>query len=152
MMARYPPVLGTVFPNLVWLNIPMPAPDRRPSAVITWKLIQPKGPHNCEILSWALVEKDAPEEVRELTRRTTVLTFSDSGVFEVDDAEAWGGIQKVIRGVKGRQRRANFQASAPPSPPPGWAGGGTVYGGFSKDDNQWAFYQRWQQFLLGEVW
>jgi hypothetical protein len=145
-------VVGTVFPNLSWLNMAMPTPDGRLGAVITWRIWHPVGPGELEVMTWALAERDAPEEVRALTRRTTIQTFSDSGIFEQDDAEGWTGIQRAVGGVMGARRWLNYQTETGEKRPDDWEGGGLVQTDFSRDDNQWAFWMRWLDFLAGKPW
>jgi nitrite reductase/ring-hydroxylating ferredoxin subunit len=152
LLADAPPVVGNVFPNLAYLNVPMPQPSGDVSAVITWRLWQPRGPGQLEVLSWALVEKDAPEEIREQTRKTTILNFSDSGIFEQDDAEGWSGIQRAAGGAVAQTRSLKYQAASGEQKTPDWVGGGFVQKGFARDDNQWHFWMRWLEFLSGRPW
>jgi hypothetical protein len=100
----------------------------------------PTAPDQFEMISWILAERDASEELRELTRRTTVRTFGISGVIEQDDAEAWKGVQRSVAGPQGRRLTAKYTASLGINRPDGFEGGGDVYGGFSKDDAQWAWW------------
>jgi nitrite reductase/ring-hydroxylating ferredoxin subunit len=152
MLADTPPVVGNIFPNLAYLNLAMPTPTGEMGAVISWRVWQPRGPGNMELMSWALVEKDAPDEVKERTRKTTILTFSDSGIFEQDDAEGWSGIQKAAGGVMARERTLNYQAISGEQRDADWEGGGFVQRCFSRDDNQWQFWLRWLDFMTGKAW
>jgi phenylpropionate dioxygenase-like ring-hydroxylating dioxygenase large terminal subunit len=100
----------------------------------------PTAPDQFEMLSWILVERDASDELRDLTRRTTVRAFGISGVTEQDDAEAWKGIQRSVSGPKGRSLTAKYRASLGVNRPSNFEGGGDVYAGFSRDDAQWAWW------------
>jgi hypothetical protein len=42
-----------------------------------------------EVITWLLVEKDAPEEWKKRSRESFILTFSPSGIFEQDDTEVF---------------------------------------------------------------
>lgn len=150
-LADAPPVVGNIFPNVAFLNMGMPAADGDLSAVITWRIWSPRGPNEVEVFSWALVEPDAPDEVRERTLRTTIQNFSDSGIFEVDDTEGWTTIQMNLRGVMARQQGLNYQAVSGQQRPDDWRGGGLVQHGLSRDDNQWAFWTRWFDSMTGKA-
>ncbi|MDQ1499649.1 MAG: hypothetical protein QOI86_2989 [Actinomycetota bacterium] len=148
LLADFPPVVGNIFPNLGFLNLQLTTtPDGQPGSVITWRIWQPRGAGETEVMSWALVEHDAPPEVKERTRRVAILTFSDSGIFEQDDAEGWTGIQKAVGGVVAQRRTLNYQALTGERRDPSWEGGGLVQRGFSRDDNQWRFWGRWLELL-----
>jgi hypothetical protein len=103
----------------------------------------PRAPDLFEMLSWIIVEKDAPPELRELTRLTSVRNFGISGFIEQDDAEAWQGIQRTVSGPIGRTLRAKYQARLGVVRPDDFEGGGDVYAGFTRDDAQWAWWQRY---------
>ena len=47
----------------------------------------------------------------------------------------------------GAQDTMKYQALQGERKPAGWPGGGTVYAGFSKDDNQWAWWLRWREIM-----
>jgi phenylpropionate dioxygenase-like ring-hydroxylating dioxygenase large terminal subunit len=146
------PFVGNVFPNLAFLIATIPMPGGELGPVISWRVWQPAGPDATEVMAWALVEADAPEELQERTRLTTIRTFSDSGIFEQDDAEAWAGIQMSTRGAISRQRTLNYQSQLGEVRPDNWEGGGLVQSGISRDDNQWAFWKRYRDFMTGHPW
>ncbi|MCU1458769.1 MAG: hypothetical protein JWL73_2861 [Actinomycetia bacterium] len=103
----------------------------------------PRAPDLFEMLSWILVERDAPDEVRELTRRTTIRNFGISGLIEQDDAEAWRGVQRSTAGVMGRRINGKYAAALGIKRPEGFEGGGDVYAGTARDDAQWAWWSRY---------
>jgi hypothetical protein len=102
-----------------------------------------------------LVERDAPEDLKDRIRRSTIFTFSDSGIFEQDDSEVWPSIQRATRGTMGQKRGMVYPVpmgveSRPddfPSDGVGW-----VFEGVSKDDNQWQWWVRWSEFMAGKAW
>jgi 3-phenylpropionate/trans-cinnamate dioxygenase alpha subunit len=49
----------------------------------------PKGPTKSELWYFILVDKDAPEEINEGWRQSTMFTLGPSGVLEQDDGENW---------------------------------------------------------------
>jgi hypothetical protein len=152
LLANSPPIVGQVFPTAAWLNGPALGGDLSPGAGISWRVWVPRGPGKMEVMYWALVEKDAPAEVKELTRRTTIQVFTDSGLIDQDDAEVWAGTQRVIGGAVAQRRRANYQGLLGITKPADWPGGGEVYAGPSSDDNQWNFWMRYLDFMNGDPW
>lgn len=103
----------------------------------------PKTPALHELVSWVLVERDASQELRELTRRATIRTFGISGIIEQDDAEAWRGVQRSVGGPMGRRSTGKYNARLGINRPDDFEGGGDVYAGTSRDDAQWAWWSRY---------
>ncbi len=154
-LGSYTPTVGNLFPNLGWLNIGIPAAgDSEASAISTIRSWIPLGPEEMEVASWVLVERDAPPELKARIRKSTIFTFSDSGIFEQDDAEAWSSIARGTRGVVGRRQSLSYSAKQPANRPNDYPteGVGAVYGGMSRDDNQWQFWMRWAEMMAGKAW
>ncbi len=89
---------NNVFPNFSFLN-----------GVQTMRVWHPRGPGQIEVWSWGIVPADAPEEVKNAWRVSTIRTFSPAGLAEQDDGENWNEIQKVLRGHIAGQARFNLQ-------------------------------------------
>jgi 3-phenylpropionate/trans-cinnamate dioxygenase subunit alpha len=68
---------ATVFPNLSFL---------RHGALRVW---QPRGPEGMEIWAWAAIPAGADENTRKRILKQEELTFSATGIFEIDDSENW---------------------------------------------------------------
>jgi phenylpropionate dioxygenase-like ring-hydroxylating dioxygenase large terminal subunit len=152
LLANSPPIVGQVFPTLAWLNGPAIGGDLKMGAGISWRVWVPRGPDKMEVMYWALVEKDAPQEVKDATRKVSIQVFTDSGLIDQDDAEVWAGTQRVIGGAVAQTRRANYQGLLGINKPKDWPGGGEVYAGPSSDDNQWNFWLRYVDFMTGGPW
>ncbi len=75
----------------------------------TVRVWHPRGPKEIHVQSYGLVAKDAPQEVRDLTRKAMGLTFSPSGIFEQDDGVAWGDIANAQGGPIRSQYPFNYQ-------------------------------------------
>ncbi len=144
--------VGNVFPNLAWVSTGFPSGDGGVSPIIMWRLFQPRSAETIDVLTWALVERDAPDDVKELARRLTILVFGGSGLIEQDDAESWEHIQRNTHGVIARERTLKYQALTGEHRAEGWHGGGFVQDGFARDDNQWLFWARWYEFVTGKAW
>lgn len=146
-----PPIVGNVFPNFAWLNAPFPTELGGPIEPLTSiRIWQPRGPDHVEIITWPLVYKTAPDEIKEACRRCVTRTFSASGILDQDDAEIWTSIQRAAAGVRGGSRSLSYLSSIPANSE-GWPGPLTVYPGFAAEDNQWNFYRRWQRMMSTDV-
>ncbi|QLL06240.1 aromatic ring-hydroxylating oxygenase subunit alpha [Mycobacterium vicinigordonae] len=142
---KTPPVVGQVFPTLAWINMLLPnAASEIKGGVITFRTWVPRGLDHMEIMSWTLVEKDASEEIRRATARSTIQTFSDSGIFEQDDAESWAGVYRAIRGAQGqKQRLLYFSTCGEPIK----ENGCLTWPGMGRDDIQWLFWKRYRELM-----
>ena len=146
-LIKSPPTVGHMFPSFGWVNMALPdAAGDMLGGVITFRTWLPRGPEQMELMAWTLVEKDAPEELQQATARATIQTFSDSGIFEQDDSEAWSSVQRSVRGVIGRQRRLTYQATLGE---PTEERGGLHWRGLGRDDIQWLFWRRYRAQMLG---
>ena len=130
----------TIFPNFSFL------PGQ--NTVRVW---QPRGPNKIELFTWVVVNKNAPERIKELWRRGAMMTFSPTGVFEMDDGENWEYCTKTSRGVVTRYQDLyvglGMNTYMPDSELPG-----NVYKGQINEANSRAFYQRWQDLLQAPDW
>lgn len=150
VLLQYPPAVGNVYPNLSWLNAPFVTEYGGPlEPMISIRLWHPRGPGQMEVWNWALVQKDAPQELKDAGRRCVIRTFGSAGIFEQDDAETWSGIQRAIRGVQGRERELTYFSSIPANTTD-WPGPCDSYAGFAAEDNQWNLYRRWLKDMLAE--
>jgi phenylpropionate dioxygenase-like ring-hydroxylating dioxygenase large terminal subunit len=143
-----PPMMGQVFPNMAVMSMYLPTLRGEMGEVITARTWIPLGVDRTEIISWVLVETDAPEWMKERTFETTIRNFGIGGLFEEDDAEAWVRIHNAAgRGhgylsydsVLGERRPENF------------SGPGKIFAGPSRDDNQWEFWLEWARVLSGSL-
>jgi len=130
----------TIFPNFSFL------PGQ--NTVRVW---QPRGPNKIELYTWVLVNKSAPEDIKEKWRKGAMITFSPTGVFEMDDGENWEYSTKTAKGwVTGQQNlfiglgmdTLKRDTSLP----------GNVFSGQLNEANGRAFYQYWRDLLEAESW
>lgn len=89
---------ANLFPNFSFLP-----------GINTLRLWHPKGPNEMEVWAWTIVDKNAPDDVKEAQRIGTGRTFSLAGMFEQDDGENWSEIQRVLRGHVAKKSRFNVQ-------------------------------------------
>ncbi|WP_349618233.1 SRPBCC family protein [Azotobacter salinestris] len=130
----------TVFPNFSFL------PGQ--NTVRVW---QPRGPNKIELYTWVIVNRNAPEEVKEKWRRGAMMTFSPTGVFEMDDGENWEYCTKTSRGKVTRYQDLyvglgmNTRLTDSDLP-------GNVFKGQLNEANARAYYQRWKDLLQARSW
>jgi nitrite reductase/ring-hydroxylating ferredoxin subunit len=151
LLANNRPGVGQVFPTGAFINGGGMGADFRLAAAISWRTWIPRGPDKVEVMYWCMVERDAPEEYKAAMRRATIQIYTSSGLIDQDDAEAWSGTHRVIGGAMAQRRRATYKGLLGERRPENWPGGGLVYDGPSSDDNQWNWWQRYREFMTGEV-
>ncbi len=130
----------TVFPNFSFL------PGQN-----TVRIWQPRGPHKIELFTWVIVNKNAPQDIKDKWRRGAMMTFSPTGVFEMDDGENWEYCTKTARGVVTRYQDLyvglGMHSRIDDSELPG-----NVFKGQLNECNARAFYQRWKDLLQAPSW
>ena len=142
-------MLVTVFPNLSIHN-PIRSPHHKYQGsvpMLTFRVWNPIGPGKIEIFSWFLVEKDAPEEFKQLSSWSYLRSFGVSGTFEQDDAEIWTRITNGAGTSMGRQHKLNYQMGTHQEPDPDWPGPGVAYPVNFTDVNLRNFYSRWLELM-----
>ncbi|MFD1238065.1 Rieske 2Fe-2S domain-containing protein [Pseudonocardia benzenivorans] len=142
------PTRWHLFPNLSSLNLPVMI-DGEIVPFLTIRLWQPKGPGVTEVLSWCLVEADAPEEFKQRSRRAYTASFGPSGMFEQDDMENWRTISRSAKGAHTRDtpqyvRMGEGQEIRPIA---GWPVPGTVWPTQYTDIPAKTFLRRWASWL-----
>ncbi len=137
---------GTVFPNLSFLISAVTFKGRLIShtALYLW---QPLGPERIEVYSWLLMEKDAPEWWKELSRQAYIFTFGPSGVFSQDDTENWTYVTRNSRGAVAGRLFYIYEMGKASRPITSFAGPGEVYEGKYNEVNARGFYRHWLDLL-----
>ena len=126
---------ATVFPTFSILG-----------SVFTVRVCHPRGPGRSEIWSWVLVDRNAPDGVKDFVCKNYTMTFGPGGIFEQDDGENW---EKVTAGAQGQQARDhpfNFEMGlGAESTDPDYPGlMGTTY----SEHTQRGFYRYWREQML----
>jgi len=130
----------TVFPNMSFL------PGQQ-----SFRVWQPLGPHRTELKTWVLVNRNLPDELKEVYRKGAMMTFSPTGVFEMDDGENWEYTTRANAGVVTRRQKLHYglglrsKIDHPELP-------GNVYRNQLNDANQRAYYERWSALMRAETW
>ncbi|KUJ69505.1 ribosomal subunit interface protein [Streptomyces albus subsp. albus] len=117
----------------------------------TFRVWEPKAPDRTVLRTWVLVNRAAPQEVKDAWRRGVMMTFSPAGLFEMDDGENWELATRATSGVVTRRQPLHYGLGAGsrvdhPALP------GTVHRGQINDANQRALYRYWSQLMLADGW
>ena len=130
----------SVFPNMSFL------PGQN-----TFRVWQPRGPGKIELHTWTIVNKSAPEDIKQRWRKGAMLTFSPSGIFEMDDGENFEFSTRSNAGfVTGQQDlymglgtgTALKESTLP----------GNVHRNQVNEANHRAFYRRWLDLMKARDW
>lgn len=116
-----------------------------------FKLWQPRGPAEIEVLTWTIVEKDMPTELKDKLARSLHRTFGAAGILEADDNDNMESISRLGRGFMSRRGNVNSEmglgADTLDAELPGVVGrsaiGETSYRGF---------YRFYQEMLAASSW
>ena len=116
--ARLVPFVGTIFPNASFHG-------KQPRSICVW---HPHGPTATEAWRFFLVDKNAPQEVKDFLRRYYMRYSGPAGMTEQDDMENWNYATAGSNGVIAKRYPYNYQQSLGAALP---AGSGPVPGNVS---------------------
>lgn len=127
-------VHATIFPNLSLLW--------QAGAIRIW---HPKGPGLTEAWGWCVVDKAAPQEVKDAMRRHMVHRHSTSGTWEADDVDNWVQSTQASGGHVAQRTPQNLQMGlGHETTHPELRG---TVGSFQCELNQRGFYRRWAELM-----
>ena len=98
-MARLLGGVGNVFPNESFWS-------RQPRRMAVWS--PAGGPLQSEYWSWALVDKDAPQKVKDLLRHYAMRYSGPAGLTEQDDMENWNYASNASKGTIAKRHPYNY--------------------------------------------
>lgn len=131
---------ANLFPNFAFL------PGH--NAFRTW---QPRGPTSTELHTWVLVNRNAPQSVKDFYRKGVMLTFSPSGTLEMDDGENWEHATQANAGVVTRRQRLHYGLGLNSQVEHEELKGNLHLRKYN-DANQRAFYRRWRDLMSAPRW
>ena len=67
-----------------------------------WRVWMPRGPHECEVWTWTMVEKDMSPELKRKIQKELLFSFGTAGIFDSDDTDNFRSITNTARGAKVR--------------------------------------------------
>jgi phenylpropionate dioxygenase-like ring-hydroxylating dioxygenase large terminal subunit len=128
-------IVMTIFPNLSFVYFP---------GLCSIRVWHPKAADETELWSWALYNKDAPDQIKNSIRTQVTRMFSPTGMLEQDDLEVWTRLENNLKRMPPTYRLcyqfgAGEETSARPYP------GTTV--SLQSDTPAFAFYQRWAELV-----
>ncbi|MGD9941651.1 MAG: aromatic ring-hydroxylating dioxygenase subunit alpha [Burkholderiaceae bacterium] len=133
--------VGTIFPNMSFHG-------KQPRTIAVF---HPIGPTQMEMWRIYLVDKDAPEAVKEAARSYYLHYSGPGGMTESDDMENWTGATDTSMGEVASTMYFNYQMGLGHAKPvPGLKG--AVHCGEFTEENGRIFYRRWKQFMEGQTW
>jgi phenylpropionate dioxygenase-like ring-hydroxylating dioxygenase large terminal subunit len=147
-------LLGTVFPNLSMLTVPLTGNPHKnePTAFTCLRLWQPRGPATMEIWNWILVPKDASPEFRMASYKAGMATFASGGLFDQDDAEPWQSIARTGGSTFARKAGMEFNYQqglgiGSARAIEGFPGPGLVFDHRYEEGNQRVIFERWLEYV-----
>jgi hypothetical protein len=120
---------------------------RQPRSIAVW---HPRGSNQTEAWRWFLVDKDTPEEVKEVLRHYYIRYSGPGGMTEQDDMENWNYAQSASRGTIARRHPYNYEMGLD-NGDPGYPTPGRISLGIT-EGNQRSLYQRWAQLMDADGW
>lgn len=97
------PSRAHLWPNFSMLGAGARVSDEELVPYLFIRIWSPVDVDTVEVWSWVLVEKEATPEFKQKSMRAYTLTFGPAGTEEVDDAENFAGLMRVMKGA-GTQR------------------------------------------------
>ncbi|MBA4082227.1 MAG: aromatic ring-hydroxylating dioxygenase subunit alpha [Hyphomonas sp.] len=151
VLAKAPPVVGGMFPNMNILFIYSPLRDGTLGAALVLHTIMPKGPHHFEWTTYYFAERGTPDHVKEMMRAAATHGTGTSGIIEQDDSDTWPHMTEAARGVIGRTETLKYQAILGENRPADWPDKAKVYEGFGKDDAQWEWWLAYHKLMTASA-
>ena len=145
----YFPSHGGIFPNFSFLaaaaiiNAGQP-----PTPYFTVRVWHPIASDTIEVWSWLLIEKDAPEALKQASYASYVFSFGSSGTLEQDDTENWTSITASARSHSANDQHLNYRMGTNLLQPiADWPGPGKAYPLDYTEANERAFYGTWLRYM-----
>ncbi|PGY13085.1 aromatic ring-hydroxylating dioxygenase subunit alpha [Bacillus sp. AFS031507] len=140
-------MIGNVFPNLSFLISHTKIKDQLISntSIRMWR---PIGLNKMEVIAWMLVEKNAPQDWKDRSRDSFILTFSPSGIFEQDDTEVFTDITEAAQGSMPFQNKLNYNYTMGlHREPVEFIGPGVAFNDKFTEAAQRNFYKYWLELM-----
>lgn len=111
----------------------------------------PVSPTETEMWRWYVIDKDAPDNVRDWLRHYAMRYSGPSGLTEQDDMENWNYATDASRGTIARRYNYNYGQGMGMNTPASIEGAVESIS-WSTEENARNFYRRWARFAAGEDW
>jgi phenylpropionate dioxygenase-like ring-hydroxylating dioxygenase large terminal subunit len=137
--SRWISLVGTIFPNTSFHG-------RQPRSLFVW---HPHGPTTMEVWRFYLVDRDAPDRVKDFLRHYYMRYSGPGGMTEQDDMENWNYATAASSGTIARRYPYNYQQSLHAAQPDG---PGIMRTQQINEQNSRDFYRRVVDYLNGSDW
>ena len=127
-----------MFPTMSYLA-------RQPRSIAVW---HPRGALQTEAWRWFLVDREAPQEVKDVLRHYAMRYSGPGGLTEQDDMENWNYASAASKGVIARRYPYNYEMGLGLP----YADYGTGVTTERIEQNQRGFYQRWAELMEAPGW
>ncbi len=122
-----------------------------PNHVLGFRLALPRGPYQTEFWHFAVIEADAPEELKLARSVGSANQNGASGVFEQDDMDNWGQVTQASKMTVARHYPADISMGVGHSGrTEEWPG--EVSERYISELNQRGYYNRWMEFMNADSW
>jgi 3-phenylpropionate/trans-cinnamate dioxygenase alpha subunit len=128
-------IVMTIFPNLSFVYFP---------GLCSIRVWHPRAPDRTELWSWALYNKDAPDQIKDSIRKQVTRMFSPTGMLEQDDLEVWTRLESNLKSMPPTYRLCYEFGAGEESPARPYPGTTTS---LQSDTPAFAFYTRWAEIL-----
>jgi phenylpropionate dioxygenase-like ring-hydroxylating dioxygenase large terminal subunit len=125
---------GSIFPNFSYH-------PEQPRALFVW---HPNGPASTEVWKMYLVDRTAPDEVKDFLRRFYLRYAGPAGMTEQDDMENWNYATAASRGTIARRYPYNYQLSLGRERRPDSASNQPFQ---ASEQNQRNFFRVWSDYM-----
>jgi ethylbenzene dioxygenase alpha subunit len=115
----------------------------------TFRTWHPKGASEIELHTWVLVNKSAPDALKDKYRKGVMRTFSPSGTLEMDDGDNWENATATNQGVVTRRQKLHYSLGMDSRVEHDELKGNLHLRKYN-DSNQRAFYGRWLELMCKE--
>jgi phenylpropionate dioxygenase-like ring-hydroxylating dioxygenase large terminal subunit len=127
---------GSIFPNFSYH-------PEQPRALFVW---HPNGPTSTEVWKMYLVDRTAPDEVKDFLRRFYLRYAGPAGMTEQDDMENWNYATAASRGTIARRYPYNYQLSLGRDRNPA----ASTQPFQASEENQRNFFRVWSGYMRNE--
>lgn len=112
----------------------------------------PISPTETEVWRWYLIDKNAPDDVRDWLRRYYMRYSGPGGMTEQDDMENWNYATQASQGVIARRYPYNYQQGLDMETPSALDQAVHSHHPIAGEVNARAFYRRWAEFTDNLSW
>ncbi len=122
-----------------------------PNTVLGFRLALPRGPLKTEFWHFAMVEKDAPPEIKNALRIGSAQNNGASGLNEQDDIDNWRNVTEASFSHVARKHAADLSMGVGHTKfHEDWPGLHSER--YISESNQRHFYLRWMEFMNADSW